>query len=411
MQHPSAAVSKAHFRALGAGLCLAAACYNLWQSWTLFGQFPLSDPASYPALAQASRWFYDSGIREPVPVFLTKLGLLSGLAQDFAVRLPALVVAAASGPVLCALTWPLFGGPAAYAAGLLLSLNPWLGFYACAGSSSVYSAFFFSVFLLTLLDKRYSPKTALFAGAAGGLAALSRLESLGMAAGACALYPLLQSFAPKKSFPFTGWAGFDFSSARKSALAFAVCALLALPYMVYQKAQFGSFFHSHGVHARFWLNAARGVPPGPQRYEPGPASPSALILRDGALAAPGLVARGYWTALRRTPDLLRSGFVFAAAVFGAVCAVAYLDAALVPFALALALFPVAPIMNLDQAGPRTGVEMRFLFHTLWLWCLCAGLAIEGALRLKRARQEKLSVVKALNAPAPEPMMAKRSAPR
>ena len=408
MQPPSPAASNAHFRALGAGLCFAAACYNLWQSWTLFGQFPLSDPASYPALAQASRWFYDSGIREPLPVFLTKLGMLSGLAQDFAVRLPALVVAAASGPVLCALTWPLFGGPAAYAAGLLLALNPWLGFYACAGSSSIYSAFFFSVFLLVLLDKNSALKTALLAGVAGGLAALSRLESLGAAAGVCALYPLLQSFAPKKSFPFTGWAGFDFSAARKSALALAVCVLLALPYILYQKAEFGSFLHSHGVHARFWLNAAQGVPPGPQRYEPGPASPSSLILRDGALAAPGLLARGYWTALRRTPDLLRSGFVFAAAIFGAVCAVAYLDAALVPFALALALFPVAPIMNLDQAGPRTGVEMRFLFHTLWLWCLCAGLALEAVLRLKRARQEKLVPIKPVEIPAVEPIMMKQA---
>ncbi|NLO90558.1 MAG: C1 family peptidase [Elusimicrobia bacterium] len=382
----------ARFRLLGALLCLAAGAFNLQQPWAAFSANPLSDPASYPDLARASSWFFDSGIREPLPVFLTKLGLLSGLSPDLAVRLPAMALALISGPALCALAWPVLGGPASYAAGLLLAFNPWLGFYAACGSNSVHAGFFLSIFLLLLMSEG-GLKTALFAGIAAGLAALSLLESAGIAAACCLLYATLDGAEPKKAFPYFT-AAFNAASWRRAGLALAVCVALACPWLVWQKAHFGSFTHSHGLHARFWLNASRGVPPGPERYMPGPASPSAPLLREGVMRAPVLIAKGYAAALKRAPGLLRSKAVFAAAICGGICAF-FMGAPLLPLALAAAIFPVAPILTLDQAGPGMGVEMRFLLHTLWLWCLCAGFAVKAAFTLYEKRTQNVSAKKFL----------------
>ena len=47
--------------------------YNITKSWILYSAQPLSDAAAYPALASQSGFFYDSGVREPVPVMVVKI--------------------------------------------------------------------------------------------------------------------------------------------------------------------------------------------------------------------------------------------------------------------------------------------------------------------------------------------------
>ncbi|MCG2726872.1 MAG: hypothetical protein L6420_11590, partial [Elusimicrobia bacterium] len=57
-------------------LVFVALIYNLTVSWKVFSNIPLSDPASYPEIAKVSKFFYDTGIREPVQIYIVKFFML-----------------------------------------------------------------------------------------------------------------------------------------------------------------------------------------------------------------------------------------------------------------------------------------------------------------------------------------------
>ena len=73
-------------------LIFFALLYNLSISWNLFSSRPLSDSLSYPDLARQSHFFYDSGRREPVNIFLVKSFMRLGISDDTSVRLSTVLV-------------------------------------------------------------------------------------------------------------------------------------------------------------------------------------------------------------------------------------------------------------------------------------------------------------------------------
>ena len=82
-------------------LVFIALIYNLSVSWKVFSNIPLSDPAAYPAIAEASRFFYDTGIREPVQIYIVKFFMLLGLNDILSVRVSTSLVVAFFGAFLC----------------------------------------------------------------------------------------------------------------------------------------------------------------------------------------------------------------------------------------------------------------------------------------------------------------------
>ena len=129
---------------------LLALIYNLSLSWALYSKNPLGDPAGYPSLARTSRYFYDSGVREPVPVFLVKASQFLGLSDDLSVRVPTTALACLQALILLLFLAERIGLVYGLAGALILALNPFLGFYCVQGSNNVTVGFFLMCFYFFL---------------------------------------------------------------------------------------------------------------------------------------------------------------------------------------------------------------------------------------------------------------------
>ncbi|OGS52792.1 MAG: hypothetical protein A3J79_03945 [Elusimicrobia bacterium RIFOXYB2_FULL_62_6] len=353
-----------------AGLALVAAAlyWNLSASWESYSGAHLSDPGGYPEMARASRFFYDSGMREPVPIFLTKAMLALGAGDDASVRFATALVFAAAVLLTAFLAGRLYGRAAGLAAALLFALNPYAGYYAVQGVSNLTSGLFMMLFWFALAKGEPSARGAVLAGLAGALCMLTRLENI--------LVVLLSLCA---------FAALDLSRPRLKACAAAaaVSLLLTLPYLVHQYRAFGSPVYSHAMAARFWQNTEQNGPLSVNRYDGGPMGISAFVFRKGAAGAAADLLKSYLKSFfHYIPRLLHWKLlspVLLAGLFFLFRKKDWFTLLLLP----VLLLPIAFISTINQVSAGSGIELRFYLNALWLLCVYCGAGIAGLAALLR----------------------------
>lgn len=339
-----------------AGLALAM---NIAACWKVYKAEPLRDAASRSLMAAGSSWFYASGLAEPLPVAALKLAMAAGADPDKAVRAQGVAVyVLVAAATLLALKG--LGGLAAPMAALFLAANPYMGYYAMQGSSNLFALLFLLLFW-HYFDGAGGRRSALLAGLAGGLACLSRLD----AAWALLVMAGLSWALRRREFRL-----------KEAGLALGLAALLALPYLAWQRAHYGGAFYAQELSLRRWANidryGYRPAEPVPQ----GPLGPAAFLLRDG----PGGALAGAFSGLGRAlayelPRVLYHKFLMVFVFLGAYAAFVYRKERLLVF-LAAALLPLLPLAAVKQVPATGGIELRYYLPALWALCALAGYGLQ-----------------------------------
>lgn len=341
-------------------MALLALLMNLAVSWRGYRHEPLRDAASRSLMAAESSWFYAPGLAEPLPVAALKLAAAAGADPDAAVRLQGMALFV----LLVVLTFfalrARLGPLAAVLAALFLAANPYLGYYAMQGASNLF-ALVFMVFFWHWFRPGAGTRRALLAGLAGGLACLSRLD----AAPALLLIAGLAWAAERPAFRL-----------REAGLALGLAALLAAPYLAWQRAHYGNALYAQELSLRRWANIDRyGYYPR-EAVPQGPLSPAAFVLRGGAAAA----VSGAFSGLGRMagfelPRVLHHKFLIVFVFLGAYASFVFGRWA-VPVFLAAALLPLLPLAAVRQVPASGGIELRYYLGALWALCALAGFGLQ-----------------------------------
>ena len=373
-------------------LAAAAFAYSAASGWKVYRQEPLREAASRSLMAVNSSFFYDSGMAEPLPVFALKLAMTAGADPDAALRVEGLAVFAA---VTLATFFVLArcGGLCAVLATFFIAANPYMSFYAMQGSSHLYSLFFLLLFWHYFdsprpssqfphgigdfgdgnitdrgrslpLPEAPSRRSALLAGLYGGLACLSRLD----AAWALLIIAGL-SWAVRRG-------GFGLKAA---GLSLGLALALALPYAVYQRAQYGNSLYAQELSLRRWANVDKFAYGSWEGAPSGPLGVPAFIFREGPVGA----VRSAFTGLGRSlsyelPRTLHYKFLPVLVFLGGYAAFVLKKDRLL-FFLAAALLPALPLAAIKQVPATGGIELRYYLWSLWALCALAGLGLQETL--------------------------------
>ncbi len=346
---------------LTSSLVFIALIYNFFISWKVFSKVPLSDPALYPAIAKASKFFYDTGIREPVQIYIVKFFMLFGLNDILSVRAATLVIAAFCAVFLFKFVYKRFGFVAAMAAGFVFTVNPYMGYYSVQGVNNLTSGFFLMLFIYFLTKKDYERRNLIYTVLFAALSMLTRLENI------LIVFLILASFV---------LINFSRTKLRFSLLVFAFAFIAVLPYPLHQAYKYKNPMHSHNMAARFWTNTEKNGPRSAQRYKDGPMSIGGFLFRDGAGGAAISLGRGYFkSCFHYFPRILYYKIVFFLFIFGFIITVLrkkYFLASLLP----IMILPVVFIAGIDQVSRGSGIELRFYLNVLWLMGIYAGLGAD-----------------------------------
>ena len=346
---------------LTSSLVFIALIYNFFISWKVFSKVPLSDPALYPAIAKASKFFYDTGIREPVQIYIVKFFMLFGLNDILSVRAATLVIAAFCAVFLFKFVYKRFGFVAAMAAGFVFTVNPYMGYYSVQGVNNLTSGFFLMLFIYFLTKKDYERRNLIYTVLFAALSMLTRLENI------LIVFLILASFV---------LINFSRTKLRFSLLVFAFAFIAVLPYPLHQAYKYKNPMHSHNMAARFWTNTEKNGPRSAQRYKDGPMSIGGFLFRDGAGGAAISLGRGYFkSCFHYLPRILDYKIVFFLFIFGFIITVLrkkYFLASLLP----IMILPVVFIAGIDQVSRGSGIELRFYLNVLWLMGIYAGLGAD-----------------------------------
>ncbi len=342
-------------------LACVAMFLNLSVSWKVYRHEPLRDGASRSLMAASSSFFYASGLAEPLPVAAQKLAMAAGIGPDAALRLEGLAALALVFGLTVFVLRKRFGGPAACMAALFLAANPYMGYYAMQGSSHLYALAALLLFWHYFDSPEGGRKHALLAGLYGGLACLSRLDA--------ALFILviagLSWAVRRRALPL-----------KEAGLSLGLALLLVLPYLAYQKAQYGGFLYAQELSLRRWANIdSFGYEPGAVRPQ-GPLSPAAFLLRGGPAGALKDAFGGLGHALSYELPRVLHYKPLAVAVFLGIYAAFALRRYRLLFFLAAALLPVLPLASIKQVPAVGGIELRYYLSALWALFALAGLGFQ-----------------------------------
>jgi hypothetical protein len=349
-------------------LAVMALTLNAVVSWHGYSSSPLREAASRSLFASGSRWFFDSGLAEPLPVAALKAAMAVGADPDTALRLEGLATMFLLAVATVFVLRQKLGNTAATMALLFFGANPYLGYYAMQGSSHLYALVFLLLFWHWSSPPERSLRAALAAGAFAGLACLCRLDAAWAVLIICA-------FNAARG----GLAGL-----RDAGIALGVALVLTLPYAAYQRAQYGNALYAQEVSLGRWADLARyGY--GPRETPPsGPLSPAAFLLRDGPAGALKSAFYGLGRTLAyELPRVVYYRLAMFLAFLGAYAAFALKKDAPLVF-LAAALLPVLPLAPIRQASTG-GIEPRYYLWTLWALCALAGLGLQETLAWSEAR--------------------------
>ncbi|MCG2726266.1 MAG: glycosyltransferase family 39 protein [Elusimicrobia bacterium] len=359
-------------------LVFVALIYNLTVSWKVFSNIPLSDPASYPEIAKVSKFFYDTGIREPVQIYIVKFFMLFGLNDILSVRAATTLIAAFFGVLLFRFIFKRYGFTASMVAGFVFAANPYMGYYSLQGVNNLTSGFFLMLFVYFLTKKEYGRGNLIYTSLFAALSMLTRLENI------LIVFLILASFV---------LINFSKTKLRFSLLIFAFSFVAVLPYPLHQAYKYKSPTHSHNMAARFWTNTEKNGPRSVQRYKDGPMSISGFLFRDGISGAALSLGKGYFKSFfHYIPRILYYKTAFFLFILGFIVTVLrkkYFLASLLP----IMILPVVFIAGIDQISKGSGIELRFYINVLWLLGIYAGLGVNTVAVYANKKLEKLAVKK------------------
>jgi hypothetical protein len=362
------------FWALFGLLVTLALSLNLVASWRTFRHEPLREAASRSLMAVKSSFFYDSGLAEPVPVFALKLAMAAGADPDAALRAEGLAVFIAVFFATIFVLWTRYGAQCAVLAALFLAANPHMGYYAMQGSSHLYALFFLLLFWHYFDFPEPSRRAALLAGLYGGLACLSRLD----AAWALLLIAALSWAVRRRNFGL-----------KAAGLSLGLALVLALPYAIYQRAQYGNSLYAQELSLRRWANVDKYAYGAWEGAPSGPLTVPAFIFREGAVGAFRDVFSGLGHSVSyELPRTLYYKLLLVAVFLGCYAAFLLKKDRLLIF-LAAALLPVLPLAAIKQVPSTGGIELRYYLWSLWALCALAGLGLHETLSWVETRSLKL----------------------
>ncbi len=352
------------FHGLTLLLATAALVLNLTVSWKVYRHEPLREAASRSLLASNSSFFYDSGLTEPLPAAALKAAMAAGADPDTAVRAEGLAVFAALFFVTLFVLWRRYGEQTALMGVLFLAANPYMGYYAMQGSAHLYALVFLLLFWHYFTATEPGPRSQVIAGVCGALACLSRLDS----AWALLVITGLSWALARKYFPV-----------KAAAASLGLALLLTMPYVVYQKVKYNSFFYAQELSLRRWANVDRyGYRPEVE-VPKGPLGQAAFVFRDGPAGA----LKGAFDGLGRSfayelPKAVYYRFLLVLVFLGVYAAFALKKNALLPL-LAASLLPALAFGSIKQVPAAGGIELRYYLFAVWTCCALAGLGFQETL--------------------------------
>ncbi|OGS12065.1 MAG: hypothetical protein A2234_07155 [Elusimicrobia bacterium RIFOXYA2_FULL_58_8] len=346
------------------GLTLIALFYSLTLSWRVFGQVPLREAASRSVMAANSKLFYDSGVCEPLPVFLLKAALAAGANPEVAVRAEGLAVFAAVAIVTIVILRRRCGAVAGMLAAFFLAATPYMGYYAMLGDSHLYAIFFLLLFWHYYDPSRVTLRRAAWAGLYGALACLSRLDSFWIIILVVTLFAALD------------FRNFNYKAA---GVSFFLAAVLVCPYLVYQRVQYKNALYAQELGLRRWANLSKDGSGYAGPAETGPLSVPGFIFRDGAAGALRGVVAGLGRSLfYELPKVVYYKSLMVLVFLGFYAAFALKKYALPVFFLAafLPVLALAPIPEIPSTG---GIALRYYLCAFWALCALAGMGLQEVL--------------------------------
>jgi len=354
-------------------LMCVALLYSVAASWKVYRHEPLREAASRSLLAMNSSFFYDSGMAEPLPVFALKLAMKAGADPDAALRAEGLAVFAAVVLLTLFVLWSRYGGRCAVLAALFLAANPYMCFYAMQGGSHLYALFFLLLFWHYFDSPEPTLRAALLAGLYGGLACLSRLD----AAWALLIIAGLSWAVRRKSFGLKG-----------AGLSLGLALVLALPYALYQRAQYGNLLYAQELSLRRWANVEKYAYGSWEGAPSGPLGVAAFVFRHGPAGAARDAFRGLGRSLGyELPRTLYYRILLVLVFLGCYAAFTLKKDRLL-FFLAAAVLPVLPLAAITQVPATGGIELRYYLWALWALCALAGLGAHETLSWAEASADK-----------------------
>ena len=334
---------------------------NIASCWQGYRHAPLREAGSRSLLAGNSRYFYDSGLAEPLPVFDLKAAMLLGADPDAAIKTEGLAVFAAITLLTLVIVRRRYGTLAGAMSAMFLGGNPFMGYYAMRGGSHLYALLFLLLFWYWFDAEKADLRDPVLAGVAGGLACLSRLD----AAWFILLFAGIMLAVKRRDFNF-----------KAAGISLALAFLLVLPYLAYQKVQYGNFFYAQELSLRRWSNTDRYGYNSDQVLPMDPMSPAAFVFRDGA----GSALRRAFSGLGRSfsyelPKVMYYKFLIVLVFLGAYAAFVLKKDALLIF-FAAAFLPVLALAPIKQVPATGGIELRYYLWSLWGFCALAGLGFQ-----------------------------------
>jgi 4-amino-4-deoxy-L-arabinose transferase-like glycosyltransferase len=323
------------------------------------------DLPGFVQCARDMRWFYDSGLREPLPVLLIKLGLWLGDDVERGLRLRSVLETLLCGALLLWAGRRLLGTAVGVLALALFCVNPVVVFYGVSGLRDTLFGALLLAFAAALFTQRSAPRAWRADVGCGLLAAalvLTRVHGWIIVVGAVGLWLLRErAWRPERRRP----------TLQRALVTLLLGAALFAPYPLASGDR--AFTHP----ANFWRNIERHGEPRDFLRE-APISTLDYVFENRTLV--DVVARtGRNLLLYQTlylPHYLQA-LPWLAWLLPLGLAVSLLSrrwhvAALLPLSLAQVVF----ILDLSPVAGHRGVEMRFVLHAfpLALLVLAHGLA-------------------------------------
>lgn len=335
--------------------------YNLAVCWKVFRDVPLREAASRSLMAVNSGYFYDSGLAEPLPVFALKAAVSLGADPDAAIRLEGLAIYAAVALLTLFILCRRYGAIAGRIGALFVATNPYMGYYAMQGDSHLYALFFLLLFWYYFDPEELTPRRAAWAGLAGGLACLSRLDS--------AWFILLTAVF----FAALNFRKFNFKAA---GISLGLAFLLVFPYLAYQRAQYNNSFYAQELGLRHWANRDLYWRKQPGPLVTAPLSVQGFVFREGATGALKSAFSGLGRSLSfELPKVVYFKLIIVLVFLGFYAAFILKKDALLVFSAA-ALLPVLALAPIGEIYASGGITLRYYLWAFWALCALAGLGFQ-----------------------------------
>ncbi|MFH1239118.1 MAG: glycosyltransferase family 39 protein [bacterium] len=343
-----------------------------FEYFVYFKDLPLeADAQGFFNLAHQPTGFYGAGIREPVIIFLAKIGISIFGDQAWVVRLWSLVFSLLLVLAVYFIGQAIFNEVIGLGAALVTGITPILIQSSTRGLRTEAYAVFLLVFIYFLfVHKKYPLLVRLIiTGVTGGILALLRLEAILTCVLLLIYFFLTEGKQVLKEKLYLGG---------KVILAVFIMTLVVAPFLINNYRAYGDSFYSQNAHATFWRN---------QEFASQAGFPSIEEVNKNGYAGVPVTTFAYIFKMHTAGEIILryiQGYVFSVTKYllfilaeqlwlsflGLIGLVLLLFSPYryLSVTFLVALLPVAFILPLNTIGHR-GVDIRFILHIYPLFIL------------------------------------------